>query len=258
MIAAGGVIAGSRKPLAFYAIDFDGLSDFISFGDVLGFEYTDAFTLSAWVNPRVLGGFAVVFAKREEAVGILRGWSIQVNSSGRFGGTKVHGTGQGLTFYSANNTISVNSWYHITAVFPANGVGPILLYCNGSLVSSTQTAGPVTATIETDAEARIGCMVDAMSPSALYTPYSGQIGPCGIWDRILTPLEIAELFGMKSNVDWTKHSASSDLIWCPRITASTDMEGTDSVIDYSSSGFDGTPVSMTAANKIAVLTSELL
>lgn len=247
-MSAGLGVVGATP--AFFAMKFDGTTESANFGDRLNFNYTQPVTFAAWVK-KASDAFNIVFARRMEHE--LRGWSFQVNSGGRFGCSFLRGS-QGLVRYSGN-VCPANQW-HLIAI-SSSGTGAtnsLSFYVDGASTASTHTDGPVSDPTTSSASLRIGA--EDVSGGVTYR-FAGLIGPCGVWDRVLTAGEVAELARMRVAVDWRNHSAAANLIWHPAIDGYADLTASASVKDRSVSGYDGTPIAMDSSNIVPVYPHEL-
>ncbi len=116
-------------------IYFDGTNNYIDFGDSSIFKLTDNFTLSCWVKSSVYGDRAILgnFGPSSN----YSGFNLNIQPSNKF----VFLTGSqsstpSYTYLYADNTFSLNTWYHVTGL-RRNGTN--YLYINGVLQSSTNT-----------------------------------------------------------------------------------------------------------------------
>ncbi len=94
------------------------------------------------------------------------------------------------TFYDQNWFPQASTWYHITWVFNA-GIS-IDTYLNGVLHFSQTTTMLNFNNVANNVLTRIGNAEDIDSPNNL--PWIGKIDDIGIWNRVLTPQEITDLY----------------------------------------------------------------
>jgi hypothetical protein len=90
-------------------------------------------------------------------------------------------------------TVSANTWYHIIVSFAA--AGRMLFYVNGVFISST-SLGSATAfqySTYTATSLRIGCR-EGIVPSSIAYPFKGYIDDVRIYNRALSPQEVAGLY----------------------------------------------------------------
>jgi len=116
-------------------LDLDGAGDYIDCGNAPILTFTDAITVSVWVNIRtVSSAWMAAVAKGENA------WRISCNNTSQ----TFH---FGITYYtnanySANGTIQVglNEWHHVTGTYENS---TIKLYVDGVLDTTTTGASPM-------------------------------------------------------------------------------------------------------------------
>jgi len=99
------------------ALDFDGVTDYVSCGDVLDFG-TDDFSIFAWIKLDVLGADLGIVAKDTSLSGSR--FYLRLNDSGvltaffKEGGVSFEGTFGG-------SALSVDTWYFVGATFDRSG-----------------------------------------------------------------------------------------------------------------------------------------
>ena len=142
------------------------------------------YTISTWFNPSALGVRGMV------------GWG----RWGAVGGTnalRIFGNGGGFRHYwwsndlDSNVSLSTNTWYHVAATFDGKTRA---LYLNGKLlVTNTPKANDHTVT---DVNFSIG-----RTNNSEY--FNGILDEVGIWNRALSPEEIAEMAGAEGSAGAT-------------------------------------------------------
>jgi hypothetical protein len=86
---------------------------------------------------------------------------------------------------------SAGAWYHVGVTFDGNTV---LSYLNGSLVQ-TWVSGPINTLDAPAGDVLNRCRIRI--GDGLYVPFkwfNGSIDEVGVWNRVLTPAEVAELY----------------------------------------------------------------
>lgn len=160
------------------ALDFDGSDDYIRVPHDDKLILTDAFTLSAWVTANNTFGYHTIINKgtsgnnQDYWFGIWGNWL-----------TLGFYTGGGFQYVEAQMT----SWNpaqptHFTATFD-NAADTVNLYVNGTLLhTATQTFEPLPGTEDL-----------VIGQSQLSERWNGMLDDIRIYDRVLSPEEIAEL-----------------------------------------------------------------
>lgn len=190
--ALGGVTYTTGK--SGNAFTFNGTTAYVDMGDVMDIG-TNSWTYSFWFNPTQAFSTSVLFGKtiaagvRGRVIGVLESYKLQIIFDAD--ATNV------IVVETPASTIAINNWYH--AVIQIDRTDKIKLYLNGSAVTLTTTSGtnnlaPYSATnYNTNNPFRIGAgtSADNTTPS---TFYSGKIDEFNLWNRVLTPTEVTELY----------------------------------------------------------------
>ncbi len=108
-----------------YALDFDGVNDYVEISDNDVLDITGSMTVEAWVNYKVLSGgnYYRIVSKGEYNDGWIFGTTYAYTVDFTFNTTQ--------TAY-AQTPLQTGKWYHIAAVID-NSAKKIYLYLNGSL-----------------------------------------------------------------------------------------------------------------------------
>ena len=163
---------------------FDGTDDYINFGDVLDFDYTDAFSFSAWIV-RDGTGSDTILAKQETS-GDYRGYDLFITSDFKIR-LFLYSTASNRLDEKTANTLSTGAWYHIVATYDGSGdsVG-IKIYINA--VSETLTKGGNTS-ITGPSVNSIPFQIGARNST---DDYEGNISNVKIYNKALTATEVLQ------------------------------------------------------------------
>ena len=169
---------------------FDGVNDYVDVGSRTGFNNTQSFTFSAWINGTILNRTLVSNGDTTSGGASLGTWN---SGSGR----KIallKGTGVSQCF--GNTTLSSSTWYHLVAVHtPYDGVtANVQFYVNGSADGSAIFD---IGTPSGSNNQHIGASTD------LVAFFSGIIDEIGIWNRDLSSSEVTELYNSGSGLQYT-------------------------------------------------------
>ena len=166
------------------ALDFSG-DDYVDCGGAAEFSFTDAMTVSTWVNIRSRPvAWMAMIAKGENA------WRLGVNNET----TGVHYafTGSARGWQAANTATELNfdQWYHIAATYDTEAGATV--YINGKPdASNPDTGGIVTNEFS---------LLLGENPEATGRLFDGMLDEIKIYDRALSEGEILFLAGQRVNL----------------------------------------------------------
>ena len=185
----GAILTTDRFGFAERAYLFDGTSSFISIPTSSSLESpASEVTFSAWVN---MAGFSLVgqpfdpilTKSNSNANAFMYRFTIDINGTGYYAGTNDWTTNIG-----ALHSFLLNEWYMLTAALASDSA---YFYVNDSLIASY----PFTTNIQNNTlPLEIGRDVPGITEV-----FNGKIDDIGIWNRALTPQEIASLYAGSSS-----------------------------------------------------------
>ena len=175
------------------AVTFDGDTE-VSFGQVGGFDRQDQFTLAAWLRGR--GNLPMsVFQKLADSerrqgyewtfeditlVGI-QSWAARLTIA------LASGTPGNAIQIRTRERLRLGTWYHVTLTYDGSSrAAGLQLYVDGKPFEIDVLRDALTGSIATDAPLRVGS-------KALGAPYVGQVDDLRLYNRTLTPWQIADL-----------------------------------------------------------------
>lgn len=129
------------------ALDFDGTDDLVSVADASELDFTDEFTLEAWVKPDTLGAFSPVITKGEDPGSNVSGYQMNAQAYGKPAGFVAHSGALGILFGPA--VLPTDTWSHLA--FTSDGA-TLRMYIDGELAATA----PAIAAKATDADLTIG------------------------------------------------------------------------------------------------------
>lgn len=169
------------------ALDFDGVDDKVSHGDITGIDGASALTISAWVFLSAAGANKMVIAKDITATGVGLRWRLDgVGSKYVF---HVSGTG---VFGTTPNAITTGQWDHWALVFDGSGGGNstrMICYLNG-VQQTLAFTGTIEATIADSGTepVEVGQSNSGGNGSAI----DANIAHLKIWTAVLTNAEVLQ------------------------------------------------------------------
>lgn len=175
--------------------NFNRTTAYVDMGDVMDVG-TSSWTYSMWFNPTEIFFTSVLFSKTIAAGvrGRVFGYIDNYKLTFCFDADATNVIIVETPALTINNT---NTWYH--AVFMLDRSDKLKVYLNGSVVTLTTINGtnnltPYSATnYNTNNPFRIGAYTNAdnVTPSSFY---GGLLDEFNVWNRVLTPTEITELY----------------------------------------------------------------
>jgi hypothetical protein len=161
------------------ALDFNGFSQYVDVPDAANLDITDELTLEAWIKPDTasIGGIITKF-------GSGNGYGMFYR--GGLGGRVDGWFGDGLAFHQvlSPGSIPLGVWTHMAFTYDGTDMN---LYVDGALVNSVSPAsGPIAVN---DVPITIG----ARGVAARNQHFDGTIDEPTVYDRVLTPAEIASI-----------------------------------------------------------------
>jgi hypothetical protein len=189
--AQGGLTYSSGK--SGQAFDFNGTNSYIDYGDVLDIG-TNSWTYSFWTIPKNQSFTKTFFSKGNPSAGAGR---LYVFSSGNLLVVGFQVNGSQTIEVRCDTTVIPNSWAMITIIIDRND--KIKCYINGTLLTLTTLFGTnnlipyISVNYNITNPFRIGAY--ALSGSTTPTFFAeSKIDEFSIWNRVLTPTEITELY----------------------------------------------------------------
>jgi hypothetical protein len=157
------------------ALDFKAANeDFVSIPASAAFNGTEELTVEAWVRPTASSGWGGILMKEREGTGARYSYALYQHDEGA--GARFHDSEEG-ELASPSQSLPPDAWTHLAIT--DNGAASHL-YVNGELVD-TMPALP----IEGNGEIRLG------GNDVFGDYFSGRIDELRLYDRTLTPAEVA-------------------------------------------------------------------
>jgi len=239
---ADGDIAVSYSP---YALDFDGVNDYIDCGDSDDFSFgngtTDSeFTFSVWINAdNYPSGSICILGKdqtnnnREYVLGV---WNAKVKIFIKSQG------GNNQQSIDSTTSLSANQWYHIAATYDgrggSNAADGLTIYINGIAETPTNiTKQSYTFMSNTTSYFAIGQYFNAAF-------FNGKISNVSIWNAALTSAQVTEIYSEGIPQNLLNHSAVSSLVSWWQLGSNSSFNTNWTVLDEKGSN-NGTSVNMT-------------
>jgi hypothetical protein len=160
-----------------YSYEFDGVNEYVTFGDVLSLERTDAFSFSFWIKPNSNNGMILGKKAYFNTSNKLRFQLIADNSTSNW------------ILVDSTNTVSLNEWTHVTVTYSGNGAASgVSIYLNGSLETPIVTADNLTADISNNIDFNIGARNNGN------LPFNGRIDEVVYLSSELSATDVTALY----------------------------------------------------------------
>jgi len=219
---------------------FDGTNEYVTMGNVLDFDYNDPFTISCWVKST--DNTAYLVSKKSNAAGQYRGYGLLYWGGGTGEVTFLltnDGDPAGTTEIQVESVAAYNDgkWHHICATYDGSNVASgVTIYVDGVSVSTITVWDTLGAnTTVNSASFNISGRTDGD------TLLDGNIDEVGIYDKELSPAEVADVYNEGSPNDLSSLSSSANLVGWWRMG---DGDTYPTLTDNSVNSNDGTMTNM--------------
>ena len=175
-----------------YALNFDGVNDYVSVGHSQTFASGTQLTASAWVKRNAAGVFAELLNKFSGTVASNEdGWLFRWDAANKLLFTVANSGSYGQ--YSATNANASTNWNHVAAVHEFGTTAKTAIYLNDVAVAASWTTGG-TQVPDIDATSYPIIIGAQRYAAASYDLLAGQMDDVVVFNRILTPSEIRQLY----------------------------------------------------------------
>jgi hypothetical protein len=192
------VLVYSEKPSRLVslpmAIDFAKAENYIDFGSVSTVRNLANKSICAWINADTLGANAEVVT----TIGAGGGMAEEYYSVWAKNDNKIYFEGWwtgGASLWSSAAVLSTGAWIHICVTYNNAIASDPIFYFNGAVSATTEVTAP-SGTYVTGAGG-----TDRISGSSAGTSFDGKIADVRIYNRILTPAEVLDMYNRRSMND---------------------------------------------------------
>lgn len=203
--ALGGEDSGT--PISYtnnYSVLFDGVDEYVTFGNNHNYENNDAWSFSCWLKPTnpLAGSNKCIWAKATNDVSV-NGWGFYTQTTGKLL-IQVRASGQNHNWTSNSSPFAAGTWVHLVVTYAGGqNISGLNAYFD-SVKDTNAQSGVVTNTLlHTD-------------PSQLARrntnfPNNTNIDEVTFWGVELSQSEVTELYNLGSPDDPTNHSQAANL-----------------------------------------------
>ena len=186
------------SPIRGNMMSFDGVDDAVNCGNVLGFQYTDAFSCEAWVKTTFSTGYPQICSKINPAPA-YKGWGWQTEN-GKVQVYLIEDYPTKTIYTTGNDNIADDNWHHVA--FSHLGSGNVNIYVDGMLQINTIVILGTITDITNTANFNIG----SYDTPLVGELWQGDIDEVRVWNVARTQAQIRE------NMHLTLSGAESGLV----------------------------------------------
>ncbi|MBR9701035.1 hypothetical protein GOV11_04175 [Candidatus Woesearchaeota archaeon] len=180
-----------------FSLLFDGVNEFVDFGDNHNYERTVQWSFSAWVRPNNLSSRKTIWAKVSNDANVF-GWGFYIETSGKFF-AQVRSSGTLRSHLSTAAGFSPLTWTHLCITYSgASNMNGFKVYFNGAL-DSTGASGSLANTLITTDPSRIAVRNTAFN-------FVGNTEEVSFWGVELDSTEVSEIYNSGLPTDISQHS----------------------------------------------------
>ena len=218
-----------------YSVNFDGVNDFVDFGNNYTFEISQAFSISFWVKPNNIAATRCLISKCSDDASVI-GYNIQhIVTSGRI--QIQMRTAIPASPHVFTTALTAGVWQHIVLTYSGNSnMNGNRAYRN-AVVGDTPSSSAMTGTFLNTASFIVGARNTVF-------PFVGNIDEVSVWDKALSAAEVTELYNTGQPADLNDHSAFANLQSWWRMG---DSDTFPTILDHKGS-INGTMTNSTAAD----------
>lgn len=184
------------------SVSFDGVNDYINFGDSFLYDRTTQFSMSFWIKPNNLSASYCIYSKVSTDAAV-NGFNIQTTSAGKVF-IQARAGAVGPTHTGAIS-LTAGVWQHILVTYSgSSNMSGFKIYVNGvldTIPSSSALSGTWLAGYQAIIGSRAG--------TVFY--YVGNIDEVSFWNVELTQAQVDEIYNSGSPYDLTQHSVYNQL-----------------------------------------------
>ncbi len=191
-----------------YSYNFDGSVEHITMGDVLGFEYTDDFSISFWIRTSATSGYIV---SKMLSSGNFTGYGVVLDSGGKVN-VYLRNDNSPLNQIRVNGSttgLNDSAWHHIVFTWKGN-VTPVAsdlhIYVDGGAETEAIIDDSLTGTLISAAAFTLGAR-NAGGDS----PWGGFISDVSVYSKELSSTEVAAIYNSGTPNDLRQLSSASNL-----------------------------------------------
>jgi len=170
---------------------FDGVNDYINFGNVLDFDGSTPFSFSFWVNPTTVGNKNII----QKWTNLNEGYIIYFyNNKLEFALSNTSVTNQIVV--NTVSTYTTGMQHFIVTYDGTKNASGVNIYHNGVNQSLSTVRNSLTGSTSTSANLEFGRLASSVGW------YNGILDEVGIWNRELSASEVTDLYNSGSGLQY--------------------------------------------------------
>lgn len=196
----------SATPISYtnaYSLLFDGINEYVTFGNNHNYEHNVPFTLSLWVKVTNMAGSRKSLWTKTTNDANVYGWGFYIKTSGEiFIQARTASTLRQHTTSTVG--LTAGNWYHIVFTYSgASNMNGFRIYVDGG-VRTTPSSATLGGTIVNTDDSFL-----AIRNSSF--PLNGNLDEVSFWGVALSASEVTELYNSGTPDDLTNHSQYANL-----------------------------------------------
>lgn len=186
-----------------YATAFDGVNDYVDFGNNYTFEHSQAFSIGFWVKPNNIAATRCLISKCSNDANVY-GYNLQhLITTGRIQ-IQMRSSGGTFPVHSFTSALTPGVWQHVVFTYSGNSnISGARCYVD-TVVGDTPASSALSGTFANTASFIVGARNTAF-------PFSGHIDEVSVWNKALSQAEVNELYNSGQPGNLLNHSALANL-----------------------------------------------
>jgi|9_EtaG_2_1085328.scaffolds.fasta_scaffold04411_7 hypothetical protein len=203
-LSTHGIVSSSSEVVIPYSntksIELDGVSDYITMGNVLAFNKDNAFTFSLWINMQQSETSSIL--SKSESSNNFAGYLLYTTSSG--GGNKllfrIRTNASNFILFTSTSVFNLNEWYHVSITYDGLGANTgINMYVNGVNQAGART-GTSSSAFTNNQPFNLG----ARNLNSLF--FNGLIDEVAVFNSELSSSDVTSIYNSGNPPDLSSHS----------------------------------------------------
>jgi len=196
----------------------DGSNEYVTMGDVLDFDFDDAFSISFWFKSTDIEAYLV---SKLETIPGNRGYGVALTTPGKLAFSLISTGGSLFSQLITDDTFTDGRWHHVVCTYTANTPGAAAdmnIYVDGVDVPTTVGSSTLGSnTMVNSAPFNLGSRTNGA------VPFAGNIDEAAVYDRALRQVEVMALYNEGVPPDLSTLGTATDLVgwWRAELTGTT-------------------------------------